>query len=240
MDRERLLCVVAHPDDECFAFGGALILAAQRGLETRVICLTDGQAASNRGDAAGNEDLGRMRRQEFARSCSRMGVSSHELLDYSDGLLEYADTNAVTRKLVERMRLFRPQTVLTFGPDGGLNAHPDHAMVSMFTSLAFHWSGRPKRFPDLELVPHVPQRLYYVSTNFTMPDREVLLPAPWSVELDISSVKQTKQDAFLEHTSQKPVFEKFKAFWDTYGDHEHYTLAAAADPQQVQSVKGIF
>ncbi len=240
MDRERLLCVVAHPDDECFAFGGALILAAQRGLETRVICLTDGQAATNRGDAAGNEDLGRMRREEFARSCGRMGVSEYELLDYSDGLLEYVDTSAVVRKLVELMRRFRPSIVLTFGPDGGLNAHPDHAMVSAFTSLAFHWSGRPKRFPDLELEPHVPQRLYYASTTFTMPDREVLLPAPWSVELDISSVKHIKQDAFLEHSSQRPVFEKFRAFWETYGDFEHYTLAAAAKPEPVRSSKEMF
>ena len=42
--------MVAHPDDECYAFGGALALAADRGVETYVICLTDGQAATNRGD----------------------------------------------------------------------------------------------------------------------------------------------------------------------------------------------
>ena len=48
----KLMCVVAHPDDECFAFGGALALAADTGIETYVVCLTDGQAATNRGDAA--------------------------------------------------------------------------------------------------------------------------------------------------------------------------------------------
>ena len=47
----KLLCIVAHPDDECFAFGGALALAAKAGHETSVLCLTDGQAASNRGSA---------------------------------------------------------------------------------------------------------------------------------------------------------------------------------------------
>jgi len=62
------MCVVAHPDDECFAFGGALALAADRGIETYVICLTDGQAATHRGDAASAQDLGKMRREEFAAS----------------------------------------------------------------------------------------------------------------------------------------------------------------------------
>ena len=62
----KLMCVTAHPDDECFAFGGALALAADRGIETYVVCLTDGQAATNRGDAASGEELGAMRREEFA------------------------------------------------------------------------------------------------------------------------------------------------------------------------------
>ena len=54
----KLMCVTAHPDDECYAFGGALALAADRGVETYVVCLTDGQAATNRGDAADGEALG--------------------------------------------------------------------------------------------------------------------------------------------------------------------------------------
>src|SRR5580698_2383642 len=61
----KLMCVVAHPDDECFGFGGALALAADRGIETYVVCLTDGQAAANRGDAATGEALGAIRREEF-------------------------------------------------------------------------------------------------------------------------------------------------------------------------------
>ena len=55
----KLMCVVAHPDDECYAFGGALALAADRGIETYVVCLTDGQAATHRGDAASGEALGK-------------------------------------------------------------------------------------------------------------------------------------------------------------------------------------
>jgi len=132
------MCVIAHPDDECFAFGGALALAAREGAETYVICLTDGQAATNRGTAKTAEELGKMRREEFAASCDVLGVARHELLDYQDGQLEFASFPEVAGKLVQRIRSWKPQVVVTFGLDGAINPHADHTMVSCFTSAAFH------------------------------------------------------------------------------------------------------
>ncbi len=69
------MCVVAHPDDECFGFGGSLALAAGLGWQTNVICLTDGQAATHRGESKDAADLGRMRREELAASCRILGVT---------------------------------------------------------------------------------------------------------------------------------------------------------------------
>jgi len=48
---KRLMCVTAHPDDEAWAFGGALALYQQRGVETSVICLTRGGAGTYKGPA---------------------------------------------------------------------------------------------------------------------------------------------------------------------------------------------
>ena len=142
-----MMVVVAHPDDECFAFGGALALAAAKGVETYVVCLTDGQAAKNRGDAESAAALGKMRRAEFEASCRVLGVSQQEVLDYHDAQLEFVDFSQAAGRLVERMRRFQPQVVITFGMDGGLNTHPDHMMVSALTTAAFHWSGQTKRYP---------------------------------------------------------------------------------------------
>src|SRR6202012_2234845 len=155
----RLLCVCAHPDDECFAFGGALALAAARGIETSVICLTDGQAATHRGSATSGKELGEMRRAEFAASCKVLGVAHHELLDYQDAKLEFANLSEVAGKLVARIRSFRPQVVITFGSDGGLNPHPDHTVVSAATTAAFHWAASAKRYLELGEL-YQPQRLY--------------------------------------------------------------------------------
>ena len=234
-----MMCVVAHPDDECFAFGGALALAAERGIETYVICLTDGQAATNRGEAATGEELGRLRREEFAASCNILGVKHQELLDYQDARLEFADFSRAAGRLVERMRRFKPDVVITFGGDGGLNTHADHMMVSSLTSAAFHWSGREKRYPDLATA-FQPRRLFYLTTNFFLPGRQAPLPMPWSVKLDIESVRARKSDAFRSHASQAPLMERMKHLVETYGGEEYYALAASSEPQPARLSVDLF
>ena len=235
----RLLCVVAHPDDECFAFGGALALAASRGVETNIVCLTDGQAATNRGGAQNGEALGAMRRKEFADSCKVLGATRFELLDYQDAQLEFRSLHELGSRLVERMRAFRPHVVLTFGGEGALNNHPDHTAVSGATTAAFHWSGNAKRFPE-HGEPWCPQRLFYLTTNFFLPDRPAPLVAPWTCVLDIRSVREQKRKAFEQHTSQAPLMDRARLVFDQHGDEERYVLAYTTDPQPATQTIDLF
>ncbi len=235
----RLLCVVAHPDDECFAFGGALALAARRGVETSVLCLTDGQAATNRGGAENGEELGAMRRKEFAASCEVLGAPRHELLDYQDAQLEFRSLHELGGRLVERMRVFRPQVVITFGGEGALNSHADHTTVSAATTAAFHWAGNAKRFPELGEA-WCPQRLFYLTTNFFLPDRPAPLVAPWTCVLDIRSVLEQKRKAFQQHTSQAPLMERTRAMFEEHGKEERYMLAYTTAPQPAMQTTDLF
>ena len=235
----RLLCVVAHPDDECFAFGGALSLAAARGVETSIVCFTDGQAATNRGGAESGAALGAMRRKEFENSCAVLGARHHELLDYQDAQLEYRSLHELGGLLVERMRRFRPQVVLTFGGEGALNSHPDHTTISSATTAAFHWSGNAKRFPELG-EPWRPQRLFYLTTNFFLPDRPAPLVAPWTTVLDIRSVRAQKRLAFEQHTSQAPLMSRANLVFDEHGNDERYVLAYTTDPQPATQTTDLF
>ncbi len=235
----KLMCVVAHPDDECFGFGGALALAADRGVETYVICMTDGQAATNRGEAVSGAELGTMRRREFAASCKILGVTHREMMDYEDGRLEFADFTRAAGRLVERMRRFRPDVVITFGGEGGLNTHADHMMVSSWTTAAFHWAGRERRYPELAQV-FQPKRLFYLTTIFFAPDRQAPMPMPWSVKLDIESVRARKMEAFRAHTSQAPLIERNKEMFERYGGDEYYALVASAEAQPVRLTADLF
>jgi LmbE family N-acetylglucosaminyl deacetylase len=235
----RLMCVTAHPDDECFGFGGALALYAERGIETYVVCLTDGQAATNRGDAASGEALGAMRREEFRRSCEVLGVTHNELMDYQDARLEFVDFSVAAGRLVERMRRFKPDVVITFGGDGGQNTHADHMMASMLTTAAFHWAWQTKRYPELGS-PHKAKRLYYLTANFHISDRPPAMMMPWTVTLDIRSVQERKNEAFRQHVSQAPLMEKTKDVFAKYGAKERYALVATAEPQAMQQGTDLF
>lgn len=235
----KLLCIVAHPDDECFAFGGALALASAQGVETHVICLTDGQAATNRGDAASAADLGRIRRREFVASCKVLGVTHAELLDYADAQLEFCNFSETAARLVTKIRAFRPHVILTFGPDGGLNTHPDHTMVAALTSAAFHWAALEKRFPDAGPI-HAADRLFVVSTNFFIDGRPAPAPTPWTAALDVRSVTAQKDEAFRQHASQAPLMESSRAMFAEYGHTEFYTLAAARTPQPATQTDSLF
>ena len=235
----KLMCVTAHPDDECFAFGGALALAAEREIETYVVCMTDGQAATNRGDAATGAALGAMRREEFHRSCEVLGVTQHELMDYQDARLEFAEFSVAAGRLVERMRRFKPDVVITFGGDGGQNTHADHMMASMLTTAAFHWAWQAKRYPEAG-EPHKAKKLYYLTANFHWPDRPLMMPMPWTVTLDIRSVRERKNEAFRQHVSQAPLMEKTKGIFDKYGAEESYALVATAEPQAARQETDLF
>ncbi|MGA7157033.1 MAG: PIG-L family deacetylase [Acidobacteriaceae bacterium] len=235
----RLLCVTAHPDDECFAFGGALLLAAQRQVETSIVCFTDGSAGTYRGPAASAEELGHLRRKEFADSCRILGVQHHEILHYQDGKLDQQPLATLAAELVRRIRIFRPQVIITFAQDGGLNTHADHTVASAAATAAFHWSGSPKRFPDLGPL-YTPQRLYYVTADFFVEGRLRHIPAPWTLTLDVSAVLPEKRKAMQAHTTQTPLMERARPIFDEHGNQERYALAAATNPQPATQSTNMF
>ena len=167
----RLMCVTAHPDDESGGFGGALLMAHARRADTTVICLTEGRAASNRGDTRSDDELAAARLAEMEISCGILGVTRHEVWKYPDGALIQANLFEITTRLVERMRQLRPHIVLTFGGDGGPNLHRDHAVAGFAATAAFHWSGRSNFAAEQlknGLALWAPHKLYYEATKFTV------------------------------------------------------------------------
>jgi len=240
----RLLCVTAHPDDEAGGFGGSLLLSASRGVETHVLCLTPGQAATHRGGARSDEELAAMRRREFQASCRLLKIARGEVLNYPDAGLDRVDFYSAVGELVERVRRIRPHVMLTIGPEGAVTAHPDHSMVSLFATMAFHWAGRSNRFAEQlknGLTPHRTQKLYYSTSLFTLPDRQPVSPPPVTAIIEIGAeFLEAKISAFKQHTSQSPLFQLFEPMARKRGTRELFHLAAATAPRQMQMETDLF
>lgn len=240
----RLLCITAHPDDESGGFGGALLMAHRDGVETHLLCLTDGQAAHFRGGVEDNIELGRQRRAELAAACEILGVTGHEVLHYPDGELLREDFLKLTGDVVARIRRVRPQVVLTFGGDGSVNLHRDHTITSAAATAAFHWAGRGEFFAEQELAPYAPQKLYYAATPFvTVRDRPELSSAPtvpWSLSLELGEFADRKMEAFAKHSSQAGVLERVRDIVLKHLETERYLLVAAKGQISVMEDSAMF
>ncbi len=240
----RLLCFTAHPDDEAGAFGGTLLHYAELGVETHVVCLTEGTAATHRGGARNDEELAAMRRREFAVACRLLKVGGDSVLGYPDGKLDRQDFFAVVADLARRIREIKPHVIMTMGPEGAITAHPDHSMVSVFATMAFHWAGRTNRFTDQldhGLTPHVTQKLYYGTTLFTMEGRQHVSQSPSTAVIELSQhERDTKIEAFKCHTSQSPLFAFFEETVQKRGRLELFHLAAASTPRKAETERDLF
>jgi LmbE family N-acetylglucosaminyl deacetylase len=233
----RLLGITAHPDDEAGAFGGSLLLYHSRGVQTFVICLTPGQAATNRGKANSDEELAALRREEFAASCRILHVTGAEILNYPDGGLQKTDFYEVVRELTRRVRDIKPNLILTMGPEGAITGHPDHSMASIFATMAFHWAARKDRYPEQLIdgrTQHQAQKLYYSTASFLLPDRPPVSPPPCTATVDIAPFLDEKIRAFKAHTTQAPLMERVEKTMRKFGSKELFHLAAKYKPSGIE------
>ena len=176
MPEHRLLACFAHPDDEAFPVGGALASHTRRGVDVRLITTTLGEEGEIRQEGSATRDsLGQIREVELSCAVQALRLSSNDVWGYRDSGMQGWDSNnhpkafinagadEVVERLVLEIRRFRPQVLLSFGPDG-LYGHPDHIAISDHTTTAFHLSADPSAYPEQRaagLEPHQPHRLFY-------------------------------------------------------------------------------
>lgn len=136
-EERRLLCVLAHPDDESLGMGGTLARYAGEGVATFLVTATRGELGrAGEGDRRPPpEEVGRLREAELRAAANVLGLREVTLLGYPDGGLDQADPGEAIRRIAAEIRRIRPHVVLTFGPEGAYG-HPDHIAVSQFTTGA--------------------------------------------------------------------------------------------------------
>lgn len=136
-----ILSIWAHPDDETYLAGALMAAAADNG--QRVVCVsaTAGERGTDDPAAWPPARLGAIRRAESAAAMAVLGVHEHIWLDYPDGALAELDQRVGTDRLATLIDDVRPDTILTFGPDG-VTFHPDHITVGRWTTQAWEQTGR--------------------------------------------------------------------------------------------------
>ena len=158
----RLLCVLAHPDDESMGMGGTLAKYAAEGVETFLVTATRGQQGWLGDPAAnpGRERLGQIREAELRAAAAVLGLRQVVLLDYVDGEVDQVDSWQVTHEIASHIRRLRPHVVLTMGHDG-IYGHPDHIAVCQLTTAAVMAAADADDGLKRGETPHHVSKLYY-------------------------------------------------------------------------------
>jgi LmbE family N-acetylglucosaminyl deacetylase len=164
MRKPTLMAVFAHPDDEAFGTGGTLARYAAEGCEVHLVTATRGEAGQiAEADLATDANLPLIRERELRCACEIYGIHPPHFLDYVDGQLTIVHQGQAVGKLVRLIRQFRPQVVISFGPDG-IYGHYDHIAVSRWVDIAFDLAASPDCFPDQisgSCQPHQVSKLYF-------------------------------------------------------------------------------
>src|SRR5258708_11864616 len=134
---EKLMAILAHPDDESLGNGGMLAKYAAEGIEIHLVVATRGERGwpGKESEYPGLETLGKRREAEVRAAANVLGLHSVYFLDYLDGDLDEAHPAEAIAKIAGYLRLVRPEVVVTFGPFGGYG-HPDHIAITQFTTAA--------------------------------------------------------------------------------------------------------
>lgn len=202
-DKQRILVVMAHPDDNEIICGGTVARLLSDGKKVRVVVLTNGgKGFQNRTDVT-EEKFAKTRIGEQYAAGARLGISKNENfnLGIPDGELENSLENI--EKVVFHIRQFKPDIVITQNPFDSINKfdkkiswvnHRDHRHTALITIDAVYPYSRdrgffPKQFSEGGLEPHEVNELLF-SDSYTYPD---------VLYFDITQFIDKKRQALLEH-----------------------------------------
>lgn len=258
MDVLRLMCVLAHPDDESLGTGGVLAKAAAEGAATFVVTATRGERGrfGDGSESPGPAVVGQVREAELRAAARELGVSEVAVLGYPDGGLDSVDSREAVARIAGELRRVRPHVVITFGHDGAYG-HPDHIAVGQMTAAAIVCAADPA-FGGAAGEPHRVSKLYFIAwrarrwdayqaalkklvANVDGVERRVTPWPEWAITtvIDTSSVWESVWRAVSCHRTQMSIYKKLETLPDAdqralWGTQEFYRVFSTVNGGRTQ------
>jgi LmbE family N-acetylglucosaminyl deacetylase len=195
---QRVLIVLAHPDDAEFFAGGTLAKWASEGAHLTLFLITSGDKGSGDVTMLDHQALATLREAETRAAASCLGIQEVTFLRWRDG--ELTPNLELRREITRMIRLKRPDALMSSDPLLRYRAHnrinhPDHWSVAEAVNAAFFPAARDHlSFPELHrdegLEPHKTRWLY------------LSLPTNPNYRVEITDFRQRQIEALKLHRSQ--------------------------------------
>ena len=189
---QKVLVIVAHPDDAEFSCAGTVARWVKDGVEVAYVICTSGEVGIAEPDLT-KEKAAQIREAEQIAAAEVAGVKEVVFLREPDGLLE--NTLALRKRLVREIRRFKPEVVITGDPTvvwarSTYINHPDHRAASgAALDAVFPAAGQPHLFEDLAeegLTAHKTRKVYVTAWD----DIDTFVNISDTIDLKIEALKK--------------------------------------------------
>lgn len=201
---ERVLAVMAHPDDVDFGCAGTMATWAAAGVEVTYCIVTNGDAGGSDLELP-RPEMARIRQEEQRNAAAAVGVKDVRFLGHPDGSLYV--THDLRRDISRVIRELRPQRVVCQSPERNYmriyGSHPDHIAAGEAAMSAVYPDARnPFAHPELlreeGLEPWAVEETWIAQG----PDADYFM--------DITDVFEQKVKALQAHVSQTSHMENLR------------------------------
>lgn len=202
-NKNKVLVVLGHPDDNEIICGGIVARLLAEGKKVRSVAMTNGgKGFQNRTDVS-EEEYSKIRKSEQIEAGKELGLIEVDIfnIDIPDGELENTVENI--GKVVFHIRQFKPDIIITQNPFEPINTfnseihwvnHRDHRHAALITIDAAYPYSRdrgffPEHFTKYNLEPHEVSELLF-SDAYAYPDVRYF---------DVTKYIDKKRNALLKH-----------------------------------------
>lgn len=202
---DRVLVVVAHPDDIDFGAAGTIAGWTAAGIEVAYCVATYGDAGGF--DDTPREQMPVLREAEQRAAAKVLGVDDVTFLGYPDGAVTV--TLDLRRDISRQIRRVRPQRVLLPSPERNWQripaSHPDHLAVGEAAMCAVYPDARnPFAFPELLADEAL--------DAWTVPEVWVMGAPQPDHYVDVTDTFESKLAALQAHVTQTAHFDDLDGF----------------------------
>ncbi|MGI9596259.1 MAG: PIG-L deacetylase family protein [Acidimicrobiales bacterium] len=191
---ERVLVVVAHPDDIDFGTAGTVASLTDGGTHVAYCLVTSGDAGDD-DLSVSQAELAALREGEQTAAGAEVGVDVLHWLRHPDGRV--LNSLELRRDISRIIRIERPDVVITQSPERNWDriygSHPDHLATAEATIAAVYPDSRnPRSHPELLDEGHEPHTV----------DKIWVMGLQPNLTVDITDVFDRKISALEAHSSQ--------------------------------------
>lgn len=266
-DKLKMMCILAHPDDESLGVGGTLAKYASEGIETYLVTATRGERGrvGDKRELLSLDAVGKIREAELLAAAKLLGIREVSFLGFIDGDLDKVDHREAIPKIVHHLRRVKPHVVITFGPEGAYG-HPDHIAVSQLTTGAIVCAADPDYESRQSPGVHRVSKLYYIAwshskwaafqaalrqltVNIDGVERRATPWPDWAITTCIGTESHwpTVWRAVSCHESQMSIYHKLKllpdeqhkAIWGSQEFYRAFSLVNGGRRREVDLFEGL-